>query len=99
MKVRHADTTDAQLVALAHPAGRPTAVLLRLPDGRTLWSSPTLSPTQRRHVADAATHLLAAAEPDPDHGQRHPLSQPLTAEVRVSTGRHTTARFLRLRDT
>lgn len=34
MKVRHAETEDADLVGLVGPADRPTALRVRLPDGR-----------------------------------------------------------------
>lgn len=97
IKVRHSDTTNVHILALAHPPHRPPAVLLRLPDGRQMWSSPQLSPAQRRYVGDAAAGLTAAPEPDADHQQRHPLRAPLLAEARVTTGRHPTARFVRLR--
>jgi ATP-dependent DNA ligase len=45
VKIRHAETEDADLVGLAGPADRPTALRVRLPDGR---EAVTVNVDQRR---------------------------------------------------
>lgn len=45
MKIRHAETEDADLVGFAGPADRPTALRVRLPDGREVV---TVNVDQRR---------------------------------------------------
>ncbi|MFE5796030.1 hypothetical protein ACFQ8C_26115 [Streptomyces sp. NPDC056503] len=43
-KVRHAETVDAEPIGLVGPADRPRALLVRLPDGRTLTTTLRLTP-------------------------------------------------------
>ncbi|MFI8827786.1 DNA ligase [Streptomyces sp. NPDC053431] len=98
-KIRHADTEDALLVGVFGPPDRPHAVLVRLPDGRTLRTAPRLTGPQAREVAElAAGRLDAAPVNDPEHGPVRPLTDPLPVELRLIRGRQDVARFVRVRD-
>ncbi|MFD5467016.1 DNA ligase [Kitasatospora sp. NPDC127059] len=96
VKYRRSDTLDATVSALTGPAARPHALVLRLDDGRVVLTSPRLTPVQAREVARAAGPLLGPPATDPDHGEVHPLTAPLRAELTL-TGRPPTATFVRLR--
>ncbi|MFD0327204.1 hypothetical protein ACFQZC_00865 [Streptacidiphilus monticola] len=97
VKVRHADTTDAHILALAGNPKRPTAVLLRLDDGTTLLSSPALDPAQAGALARNVSGLLGEQVHHAEHGTLTALTEPLLAEVRLGTGRHRMAGFIRIR--
>ncbi|MFD8014128.1 DNA ligase [Streptomyces sp. NPDC058955] len=99
-KVRHSETVDAELIGLVGPAGRPRALLVRLPDGRTLTTVPRLTPVQARQagarVAEAGGGLTA--ETDPEHGPVLRLARPLAVELRQVAGRQAGApAFVRFR--
>ncbi|MEU8762999.1 DNA ligase [Streptomyces sp. NPDC048659] len=96
-KVRYADTRDAVLVGVFGPPERPHAVLVRLPDGRTLRTAPRLTAPQAREVAALTAGLLAGPMADPEHGTVRPLTEHLPVELRVPAGRQDTARFVRVR--
>ncbi|MFF7811679.1 DNA ligase [Streptomyces sp. NPDC007945] len=98
-KVRHADTVDAQLIGLVGPADRPRALLVRLADGRTLTTTPRLTPAQAREVATAvaASGGGVTAETDPEHGPVLRIARPATVELRQVAGRHGTPAFVRFR--
>lgn len=96
VKYRRSDTVDATVRALTGPAARPHALVLGLDDGRVLLTTPRLTPVQAREVARAAGPLLGPPAVDPDHGEVHPLTGPLRAELTL-TGRPPTATFVRLR--
>lgn len=97
-KVRYADTRDAVLAGVFGPPDRPHAVLVRLPDGRTLRTSPRLTAPQAREVAERTAGLLAGPMADPEHGTVRPLTEHLPVELRMPAGRQDTARFVRVRD-
>ncbi|MFF5423038.1 MULTISPECIES: DNA ligase [unclassified Streptomyces] len=96
-KVRHADTTDGVLVGLTGPADRPRALLVRLPDDRTVLTSPRLTPAQARLVGELVRDRLGASVRDPAHGPVTLLDRPLAVELRQVAGRHETAAFVRVR--
>ncbi|MGW2019898.1 ATP-dependent DNA ligase [Streptomyces sp. NPDC001927] len=96
-KVRHADTLDGLLLGLVGPVDRPRALVVRLPDDRTVTTSPKLTPTQAREVGALAAGRLGAAVVDPEHGPVTPLAEPLPVELRQLSGRQETARFVRVR--
>lgn len=97
VKVRHTESVDAEALALIGSPARPRSLLVRLPDGRTLPTTPQLNALQAAQVAEAASTLLAAGTPDPEHRTLHRLAEPLAVEVRLGVGRHATARFVRVR--
>lgn len=97
-KVRYADTQDAVLAGVFGPPDRPHAVLVRLPDGRTLRTSPRLTAPQAREVAELTAGLLAGPMADPEHGTVRPLTAHLPVELRMPAGRQDTARFVRVRE-
>ncbi|MCF2527191.1 DNA ligase [Yinghuangia sp. KLBMP8922] len=97
LKHRRSDSTDARLLGFAGTARRPRTLLLELADGRTIATTPQLDTRQARQIADASAGRLGTPVRDPEHGQVFPLADPLVVEVALSTGRHATARFLRLR--
>ena len=88
VKVRHADTSDAEAIAVLGFPHRPKALLVRLPDGREMATSPALNPLQAHQVAAAAQYR--------DDGSGR-FAQPLPVVVRIESGRHTAARFVRVR--
>lgn len=96
-KVRHADTLDGTLLGLVGPVDRPRALLVRLPDDRTVTTSPKLTPTQAREVAALAADRLGEAVTDPEHGPVTLLADPLPVELLQLSGRQETARFVRVR--
>ncbi|MEU9704215.1 DNA ligase [Streptomyces sp. NPDC047981] len=96
-KVRHADTLDGLLLGLVGPVDRPRALVVRLPDDRTVTTSPKLTPTQAREVGALAAGRLGAAVDDPEHGPVRLLAEPLPVELRQLSGRQETARFVRVR--
>ncbi|MEU8616989.1 DNA ligase [Streptomyces sp. NPDC048623] len=105
-KVRHSDTVDAELIGLFGPPDRPHALLVRLPDGRELRTTPRLTGRQAHEVAElAGTSTGARAgqaveEPveHPEHGTVRPLTAPLPVELLLISGRQDTARFVRVRE-
>jgi ATP-dependent DNA ligase len=97
VKVRHSDTLDTAVLAVAGTPRRPRALLLELPGGTRRWSSPQLDTRQARLVADALAGLLGAPVDDPDQGRRLPVEGAVRAEVQLGTGRHSVPRFVRIR--
>lgn len=96
VKIRHADTVDTTVVALLGSDTRPAALLLRVADGRIVATSPALTTAQARQVAEAAGPL--GARIDGEFGaQFHVPRADVRVEVRLGTGRHGRARFIRLR--
>lgn len=96
-KVRHSDTSDGQLVGVFGPPERPQGLLVRLPDERTVRTSPRLSVQQSRDVGELVRGRLGELTDDVDHGPVRMLDEPLPVELRRAAGRHETARFVRVR--
>lgn len=96
-KVRHTDTLDGTLLGLVGPVDRPRALVVRLPDGRTVTTSPKLTPAQAREVGALAAGRLGEAVEDPEHGPVTLLAEPLPVELLQLSGRQETARFVRVR--
>ncbi|MFJ3993900.1 DNA ligase [Streptomyces sp. NPDC090032] len=97
-KIRHADTTDGELLGVFGPLGRPQALLVRLPDDRSVKTSPRLTPTQSRQVAELVRDRLGQVTDHPEHGPVRMLTVPLLIELRQAAGRHETVRFVRMRN-
>ncbi|MGW8766855.1 ATP-dependent DNA ligase [Streptomyces sp. NPDC055815] len=96
-KIRHADTSDALLIGLVGPPDRPRALVVRLADGRTLTTSPRLTPAQSRQVGELAGERAGPLVEDPEHGPVRRVDPPLPVELRQVAGRHETAAFVRVR--
>lgn len=96
-KVRHSDTRDGTLLGVFGPVARPQALLVRLPDDRTVKTSPRLTPMQSRQVGELVHDHLGEPADHPDHGPVRMLTEPLPVELRQAAGRHETARFVRVR--
>lgn len=93
VKLRHTETVDAPVVAIAGPATRPTHITVRLADG-TEAETNQLPTVQRPAVGRAVTGALGAPLAD---GRRRVTTE-VIAEVAVGTTRHRTLRFVRLRE-
>ncbi|MGI5402907.1 ATP-dependent DNA ligase [Streptomyces sp. CA-135486] len=96
-KIRHSDTRDGALLGVFGPVERPQALLVQLPDDRTVKTSPRLTPTQSRQVGELVRGRLGELTDHPDHGPVRMLTAPLLVELRQAAGRHETARFVRVR--
>lgn len=96
-KVRHSDTTDGELLGVFGSLRRPRALLVRLPDDRTVKTSPQLTPVQARQVADLVRDRPGEPADHPEHGPVWMLGEPFPVELRQAAGRHETARFVRVR--
>ncbi|WP_455361677.1 ATP-dependent DNA ligase [Streptomyces sp. SYSU K21746] len=96
-KIRHSDTRDGALLGVFGPVERPQALLVQLPDDRTVKTSPRLTPTQSRQVGELVRDRLGKLTDHPDHGPVRMLTEPLLVELRQAAGRHETARFVRVR--
>ncbi|MFD7203081.1 DNA ligase [Streptomyces sp. NPDC059893] len=96
-KIRHTDTTDGELLGVFGPLDRPQALLVHLPDDRTVKTSPRLTPTQSRQVGEGVRGRLGQLTHHPEHGPVRMLTDPLPIELRQAAGRHETVRFVRLR--
>ena len=92
VKVRHAETVDADLVAVVGPADRPTHLVVRLPDG-VVRRTAQLDAADRVSVGRAVAGRLAPPSPG---GQRS-LTRSVVVEVATGTTRHPTLRFVRVR--
>ncbi|MEV8546932.1 hypothetical protein [Streptomyces sp. NPDC051572] len=92
LKIKHVDTVDAEIVAIVGAPGRPTHLVVRLPDG-------TLAPTAQLEAVQRAAvgRELAGRIGESVTGGGHRLTSPLVAEVEIGTTRHRTLRFVRLR--
>ncbi|MEU4948549.1 ATP-dependent DNA ligase [Streptomyces lavendulae] len=96
-KIRDFDTRDGRLLGVFGPEQRPHALLVELPDGRTVRTSPRLTGVQARQVGESVRGRLGARTEHPDHGLVTLLIEPVLVEVRETAGRHETARFVRVR--
>ncbi|WP_242587071.1 DNA ligase [Streptomyces sp. MST-110588] len=99
-KVRHSDTRDGTLLGVFGPAERPYGLLVALPDGRTVTTSPRLTPMQSRQVGELVRDRLGEPTNHPeyaDHGPVRMLTEPLLVELRQTAGRHGTTKFVRVR--
>ncbi|MFK0042867.1 DNA ligase [Streptomyces sp. NPDC090741] len=96
-KIRHSDTRDGRLLGVFGPQQRPHALLVELPDGRTVKTSPRLTGMQARQVSESVRGLLGERTEHPDHGLVTLLIEPVLVEVRQTAGRHETAKFVRVR--
>ncbi|WP_331727998.1 hypothetical protein [Streptomyces sp. NBC_01176] len=92
LKIKHVDTVDTEIVAIAGSPGRPAYLVVRLPDG-ALAQTAQLDSTQRSTVGRAIGAGVREALP----GGGHRVVTPLLAEIEVGTTRHRTVRFVRLR--
>ncbi|MFE2412352.1 DNA ligase [Kitasatospora sp. NPDC059408] len=95
-KIRHSETTDAQLIAITGTPRRPQALLVRLPDGSTAVTTPRLTPVQARPIADTLARRLEPGPPD-SPSTWTVTGEPPLVEVAVGSGRHSTVRYVRLR--
>jgi len=98
LKVRHADTQDGRLIGVTASARRPRTVLALMADENVLETSPALDPVQSRQVADAIKDLDGDDVIDQGFGRVHLVLNGPTVELRVGTGRHGRARFVRIRE-
>lgn len=92
LKIRHTETVDCPVVAIAGPPDRPIRLMVRLPDS-TETETAQLSSAQRPVVGQALMGILGEALPE---GWRQ-VTALVVAEVEVGTTRHRTVRFVRLR--
>ncbi|TLS45668.1 DNA ligase [Streptomyces montanus] len=92
LKVRHTETVDCPVVAIAGPPTRPIRLMVRLPDG-TAAETAQLGSAQRAMVGQALTGMLGEVSP----GGWKQVTALMVAEVEVGTTRHRTMRFVRLR--
>ncbi|TDT93316.1 ATP-dependent DNA ligase [Streptomyces sp. 846.5] len=97
VKLRHAETDDAQVIGLAGALRRPEALVMELSDGRREMTSPRLDATQARQVTAAAGQLRDPRPDEQESDRIHWLATPLPAEVIVGSGRNGRVRFIRLR--
>lgn len=97
-KIRHADTRDGTLLGVFGRPERPQAVLVELPDGQVVKTSPRLTAAQSFQVGELIRDRLGDLVDHPDHGSLRLLVEPLLIEVRQPSGRREpTARFVRVR--
>ncbi|MET9674011.1 DNA ligase [Streptomyces sp. NPDC006482] len=96
-KIRHTDTSDGLLLGVIGPAERPRALLVRLPDGRTVTTSPRLSPAQSRQVGALVGDRAGPLAEDPEHGPVRRVDPPVPVELRQVAGRHENVAFVRVR--
>lgn len=100
-KVRSADTVDARLLGVTGPERRPWAAVVQLPDGRRAVTTPRLPPVTAAQLGRAVAGCLGEPVTDVELDVRwQPLTgeaEPVTAEVRVRTGRVPLVRYVRLR--
>ncbi|MFF3691738.1 DNA ligase [Streptomyces sp. NPDC002221] len=96
-KIRHSDTRDGALLGVFGPPERPRSLLVRLPDDRTVQTSPRLTPLQARQVGELIRDRLGERADHPDHGLVRMLTEPLPVELREAAGRQEGARFVRVR--
>lgn len=96
-KIRHSDTRDGRLLGVFGPEQRPHGLLVELPDGRTVKTSPRLTGMQARQVGESVRGRLGERTEHPDHGLVTLLIEPVPVEVRETAGRHETAKFVRVR--
>lgn len=96
-KIRHSETTDAEVVGYVGPAARPRRLALRLPDGRTVLSRAVSAPVAMevaRHAASSEPGMHART----GDGEEYTTIGPgLVAEVEAGTTRHATVSVTRLR--
>ena len=97
-KVRSADTLDARLVGVTGPERRPWGAVVDLPDGRRAVTTPRLPPVAAARLGGAVADRLGEQVEDAGLDVTwRALTEPLTAEVRVRTGRVPLVRYVRVR--
>ncbi|MFJ6101646.1 DNA ligase [Streptomyces sp. NPDC092359] len=98
-KVRYADTVDGTLFGVLGPPDRPRALLVRLTDGRTVTTSPRLTPAQAHEVGALTAPRAGPLTEDPEHGPVRRIDPPVPVEVRRRAGRQRqdVAAFVRVR--
>ncbi|MFJ7989181.1 DNA ligase [Streptomyces sp. NPDC096351] len=98
-KVRHAETSDGLLLGVVGPPDRPRALVVRLADGRTVSTSPRLTPAQSREVGALAGDRAGPLVQDPEHGPVRWIDPPLPIELRqlAVRQRQENATFVRVR--
>ncbi|WP_435974033.1 ATP-dependent DNA ligase [Streptomyces sp. Qhu_M48] len=98
-KIRHVDTSDGVLLGVVGPADRPRALVVRLPDGRTVTTSPRLTPAQAREVGSLVGDRAGPLARDPEHGPVRWVEPPVPVELRQLAGRQRqeNAAFVRVR--
>ncbi|WP_329283042.1 ATP-dependent DNA ligase [Streptomyces sp. NBC_00691] len=98
-KIRHTETSDGVLLGVAGPPDRPRALVVRLADGRTVSTSPRLTPAQSREVGALAGDRAGPLVQDPEHGPVRWIDPPLPVELRqlAVRQRQETATFVRVR--
>lgn len=99
LKIRTADTLDVTVIGLIGPRRRPWAAVVQLPDGSRAVTSPRLTSVASQQLGRAVGEEIGTPVRDAElKATWHPLTHPLTAEVRVQTDRqHTLIRYVRLR--
>ncbi|MFD9719896.1 DNA ligase [Streptomyces sp. NPDC059076] len=97
-KIRHADTRDGRLLGVFGGPDRPRALLVELPDGQIVQTSPRLTATQSHQVGTVVADRLGELVERPGLGPVRLLVEPLLVEVLQPSGRREpTARFVRVR--
>lgn len=96
-KIRHSDTRDGVLLGVFGPEARPHALLVELPDDRTVKTSPRLTALQARQVGESVRGRLGERADHREHGIVRMLAEPLPVEVREDSGRPEAVRFVRIR--
>lgn len=96
VKIRHSETTDVRVLAVAGTRRRPRTVLVELPDG-TRVMTPQLDSVQARHLVDALAGRLREPTEVSDAGALHSVEGDVWAEVALGSGRHRTVRWVRIR--
>ncbi|MFF1508948.1 DNA ligase [Streptomyces sp. NPDC058326] len=98
-KIRHAETSDGLLLGVLGPADRPRALVVRLHDGRTVTTSPRLTPAQSREVGALVGDRAGPLATDPEHGPVRWVDPPVPVELRqlAVRQRQENATFVRVR--
>ncbi|MFE6815994.1 DNA ligase [Streptomyces sp. NPDC057677] len=98
-KIRHMETSDGVLLGVVGPPDRPRALVVRLADGRTVSTSPRLTPAQAREVGALAGDRAGPLAQDPEHGPVRWIDPPLPVELRqlAVRQRQENATFVRVR--
>jgi ATP-dependent DNA ligase len=99
LKVRHADTADADVLGVVGARGRPRALVISAADGTPQLSAP-LGPEVRRQVAAAleVTDAAAGGSRTAEGATYTPLAPGLVVEIRRDSTREPHSTVVRLRE-